>query len=54
MYIFVDESGVHKQEGHSSVALVYVAVANIMSFDESVEILEASLGILNFHWSKYS
>ena len=29
MVVFIDESGIHKQEGHSTVAVVYVEIFNL-------------------------
>ena len=52
MYIFIDESGVHKQDGNSALALVYVMVENIEKLDKCVCELEARLRIRGFHWSE--
>lgn len=30
MFVFIDESGIHKQDGQSTTALVYVKVENIV------------------------
>ena len=51
MYIFLDESGVHKQEGKSSIALVYLSVKNLSSLEKLVIDTEEKIKIENFHWS---
>jgi len=54
MYIFIDESGVHKKEGKSSIALVYLSTENISSLERKVIKTESSLGIASFHWAHSS
>ena len=54
MYIFIDESGIHKQSGLSSVVLVYIGVENIHNFNAAVEQIEKDLGIHAFHWTDQS
>lgn len=51
MYIFIDESGVHKEHGRSSIALVYITINNIEAFQEYVMETEKNIGITNFHWA---
>jgi hypothetical protein len=51
MYIFVDESGIDKQEGESSVVLVYLEVNKIDSFQKNILDIENSLTIQYFHWA---
>lgn len=51
MYIFLDESGVDKQKGKSSIALVYITVENLDSLQNAVLEAEKMIGIKNFHWS---
>ncbi len=51
MYVFLDESGVNKQEGKSSIALVYITVDNVSLLQDSVLRAEKNIGIKNFHWS---
>lgn len=51
MVIFIDESGTHKQEGHSTVAVVYLEISNKEEFETKMaEILE-KLKLLEFHWA---
>jgi len=52
MHIFIDESGVHKQLGNSTVALVYVAVENIDNLNNAITQIEKNLHIEPFHWNK--
>lgn len=49
MVIFIDESGIHKQEGHSTTAVVYVKVANLEKFTAGLIKLEKNLQIAYFH-----
>src|ERR1017187_5668398 len=51
LYIFIDESGVHKLEGQSAVVLVYVSVADIHVLNQGVLEAERALKIETFHWS---
>ncbi len=51
MYIFLDESGVDKQNGKSSIALVYITVDNLNILQNAVINAEKLIGINNFHWS---
>ena len=51
MYIFLDESGVDKQKGKSSIALVYITVDNLDILQNAVLSAEKLVGIKNFHWS---
>lgn len=52
MYIFIDESGIHKQDGRSTTALVYVKVQNLEMLNSRILQAEESLRIEPFHWSK--
>lgn len=52
MYIFIDESGVHKSIDHSSVAIVYLEVTNYSTFEQSVLEIERRLNIQTFHWAE--
>lgn len=54
MLIFIDESGIHKQDGHSVTALVYVKVKDADSVNNAVLKAEKELKIEPFHWSKQS
>jgi len=53
MIVFIDESGIHKQTGHSTTAVVYIAVKNLDRVEKQIlKILEA-LKIDSFHWAKH-
>lgn len=52
MYIFIDESGVHKQIDHSTFALAYIEVENYEFIEEQVKRIERKLNINCFHWSE--
>ncbi len=52
MHVFIDESGIHKQDGQSTTALVYVEFQDLGSLDEAVLKAEKDLKIESFHWSK--
>jgi hypothetical protein len=51
MYIFIDESGIDKQDGKSSIALVYLEVNSLYSLQNSVIETEKELKIKYFHWA---
>ncbi len=51
MYIFIDESGVHKRDGKSSVALVYLRTEHLDTLQRVVRETEKALRIDYFHWS---
>jgi len=53
MIIFIDESGVHKQDGKSSVALVYVMVDDVEKIERAVIKAEKELRITSFHWTRH-
>ena len=52
MLVFIDESGVHKQDGQSTTALVYVKVEHAESLNRAILKAEKDLKIEPFHWSK--
>lgn len=52
MIIFIDESGTHKQLGHSTIAVVYVEVANLAVFEKNIKAIEHTLQISSFHWTE--
>lgn len=52
MYIFIDESGVHKQIDHSTFALAYIEIENYEFIEEQVKKVEKELKIHCFHWSE--
>lgn len=51
MYIFIDESGIHKNVDHSVYVLVLIEVKDYALFDNSVIFLEKEFNIKGFHWS---
>ncbi len=51
MYVFLDESGVDKKMGKSSIALVYLEVNDIERLENSVLKAEKDAGIQVFHWA---
>lgn len=51
MYIFIDESGVDKQDGESSIALVYLEIDKLDHLQNNVIEIENNLNIKYFHWS---
>ncbi|MEK7504379.1 MAG: DUF3800 domain-containing protein [Patescibacteria group bacterium] len=53
MVVFIDESGIHKQEGHSTVAVVYVEIFNLLKFQEQFEEILKRLRIKEFHWADH-
>jgi hypothetical protein len=50
--VFIDESGIHKQDGHSTTALVYVKVEHVEKVNSIVLKTESELKIEPFHWNK--
>ncbi|MBI2020648.1 DUF3800 domain-containing protein [Candidatus Daviesbacteria bacterium] len=52
MVIFIDESGTHKQSGHSTSAVVYVEVKNLERFEKELKEIEEDLRISFFHWAE--
>ena len=52
-YIFIDESGVHKKDDKSSVALVYVMTRDVESIERAILKAEKALRITNFHWPRH-
>lgn len=53
MVIFIDESGIHKQTGHSTTAVVYVKVNNLEKVERQISKIVKSLGIDTFHWAEH-
>ncbi len=51
MIISIDESGTHKQDGKSVIALVYVVVKNLEATEQLVLKAERSAGIHGSHWA---
>lgn len=54
MHIFIDESGIHKETGKSSVALVYVLTEDVKLLEEAIVSTEKLLRIKVFHWTDCS
>lgn len=52
MYIFIDESGIQGQIGHSTIAIVYIEIKNINKFNKEFKIILQELRISNFHWTE--
>lgn len=52
MYIFIDESGIQNQIGHSTVAVVYLEIKNINKFEIEFKKILKQLKISNFHWTE--
>src|SRR3990167_7741116 len=52
MVIFIDESGIHKQTGHSIASVVYVEINNLEKFEHKLKKIEADLKISYFHWAE--
>ncbi|MCX6784213.1 MAG: DUF3800 domain-containing protein [candidate division WWE3 bacterium] len=51
MIAFIDESGTNKQDGHSTMAVVYVEVINKEIFEKEFSIILKELNIQEFHWA---
>src|SRR3989339_2205210 len=54
MVIFIDESGIHKQSGHSSFAVAYVEVRNLETLNRKLVLINESLKITSFHWADHN
>lgn len=52
MFVFIDESGIHKKIDHSTYALAYIKSENYQLLESKVCEIEKSLGIGYFHWSE--
>jgi len=44
MFVYIDESGIHKPFGHSSFALVFVSVKKSDGFDRRILQIEEEIG----------
>lgn len=51
MYIFIDESGIHRNVGNSSFALVYVEVKHIEKLRKQLLEINNKLKVESFHWA---
>ena len=52
MVIFIDESGIQNQIGHSTVAVVYVEIKNLNKFNKDFIKILSDLRISFFHWTE--
>jgi hypothetical protein len=52
MIVYIDESGTHKQDGHSTTAVVYVEVDHDQEFNDRIMEIERELRLESFHWSE--
>ncbi len=52
MVIFIDESGIHKQTGHSTTSVVYIEIQNLEKFNNALKKIEIDLKINYFHWAE--
>ena len=53
MLIFIDESGIHRQDGKSTTALVYVEAKHADVLNKAVLDAEQKLKIQPFHWTEH-
>ncbi len=51
MNIYIDESGIHKQEGHSTTTVVYLEIEQQEKFQRDIELILKNLKLAHFHWS---
>jgi len=54
MFIFIDESGIHRPIGKSTFVLVYIEVKNYDELSQSFVRIEKDVGIKYFHWAESS
>jgi hypothetical protein len=52
MYIFIDESGIHKSVDNSTFVLVYIEIMNYPKIEKQIIETENDLKIDFFHWSE--
>ena len=52
MIVYIDESGIHKQDGKSVVALVYVVDGDREELEDLILRAEKQANIHYFHWSR--
>lgn len=52
--VFIDESGINKQEGVSTIAFVYLSTNNVLYLSEKILEIEKKLSIDFFKWSHTS
>ncbi len=51
MYIFIDESGIHKNNGFSTIAIIIVIPEHVKKYEKEILDIEAKLNINSFHWT---
>lgn len=54
MHIFLDESGTHKQNGNTAIAVIFVANNDLEQVGNAVIEAEKQLGIDYFHWADHN
>jgi len=52
MVVFIDESGTHKQSGHSTQTVVYIQIPDLENVEQKILIAEKELKIESFHWGE--
>ncbi len=52
MIIYIDESGTHRHDGHSTTAVVYIEVMYDQDFNNKIREIEEELRLNSFHWSE--
>lgn len=52
MYIFIDESGIHKTVGRSTFSVVYVEISNLDKTRKQLIEINQKLNINSFHWAE--
>jgi len=52
MFIFIDESGIHKDVNHSTFVLVYIEIEDHDQIEMEIKKVEKRLKIDYFHWKK--
>ena len=53
MEVFIDESGIHKQDGVSAIAMVFVIPEWRSELEKAILEAETSLKISSFHWANH-
>ena len=54
MHVFLDESGTHKQDGNTAIAVVFVANSDIEKVTQGIIEAEKQLSIDCFHWADHN
>lgn len=52
MYIFIDESGIHKPIGKATFSVVYVEIKNLEETRKGLIDINQKMGINSFHWAE--